>query len=177
MGVGARNDLGGHQSFARKMTWKLPDESIFFSVQIEVTSKKKKKKKGLHSNWAAFSVQIVVTSKKKKKRSSLKLSRFFCPDCGNLQKKKIFTHLETVFVSSVRNILRSKLTQTTWNCPKFWRNIAQKIWNCPKFWRKIAQNTCNCPKFGHLTPTGGGPVPPGPPTSYAYGQGQEGSLC
>ena len=62
MSVGAQNDLGGHQTFARKMTRKLPDKSIAYSVQIE------------------------VTSKKKKKRSSLKLSRFFCPNCADLQK-------------------------------------------------------------------------------------------
>ena len=54
LGVGAQNDLGGHQSFARKMTSKLPDKSTVFSVQIEMTSEKKK-------------------------RSSLKLRRFFCP--------------------------------------------------------------------------------------------------
>ena len=54
MGVEAQNDLGGHQSLARKMTWKLPDKSIVFSVQIEVISKKKK---GLHSHWDGFSVQ------------------------------------------------------------------------------------------------------------------------
>ena len=33
----------GNQSCAQKMTWKLPDKSIVFSVQIEVTSKKKKR--------------------------------------------------------------------------------------------------------------------------------------
>ena len=63
MGVGAQNDLGGHQSFART---KLPDKSIVFSVQIEVTSK-----------------------------------------------KKVFTHIETVFLSSAWNILLGKLVQTT----------------------------------------------------------------
>ena len=86
-------------------------------------------------------------------------------------KKKVFTHIKTVFLSSARKILLGKLVQMTYNCPKFWRNIAQKIWNRPKFWRKIAQNIWNCPKFcpkvGYLTTTGG-PVPPCPPTSYAY---------
>ena len=143
MGVGAQNDLGGHQSFARRMTWKLLDKSIVFSVQIEVISKKK--------------------------RPSLKLRRYFCPNCGNLKKKKkkkvfthiwkiisvqievtskkkkVFTHIETVILSSAQNILLGKLAQTTWNCPKFWRKIAQKIWNRPKFWCKIAQNIWNCP--------------------------------
>ena len=150
MGVGVQNGLWAHQSFARKMTWKLPDKLIVFSVQIEVTSKKKKiytqieplflsemwwppKKKGLHSNWTAISVQNVVTSKKK--RSTLKLNCYFCPNCGDLQRP----HLETVFLSSVRKILRGKLAQTTWNCPKF------------------------CPKFGYLTPTEGASAPP-PPT-------------
>ena len=32
MGVGAQNDLGGYQSFARKLTWKLPDKSIALKV-------------------------------------------------------------------------------------------------------------------------------------------------
>ena len=40
------------------------------------------------TNQSFFSVQIEVTSKKQKKRSSLKLSRFFCPDGGDLQRKK-----------------------------------------------------------------------------------------
>ena len=75
LGVGAQNDLGGHQSFARKMTSKLPDKSIVFSVQIEMTSEKKK--------------------------------------------KKVFTQIETVFLSSARNILLGTLAQTTLNCPKF----------------------------------------------------------
>ena len=178
MDVGVQNDLWAHQSFARKMTWKLPDKLIVFfcpnwgdlqkkkdlhsnwtaiSVQNVVTSKKKKK--GLHSNWTAISVQNVVTSKKKK--STLKLNRYFCPNCGDLQRP----HFETVFLSSVRKIWRGKLAQTAWNCPKFWRIIAQKIWNCPKFWRKIVIWNCPkfCPKFGHLTPTEGASAPP-PPT-------------
>ena len=98
----------------------------------------------------------------KKKRSTLKLNRYFCPNCGDFQRP----HLETVFSSSVRKILRGKLAQTTWNYPKFWRIIAQKIWNCPKFWRKIVIWNCPkfCPKFGHLTPTEGASVPPPPPT-------------
>ena len=62
MAVGAQNDLGGHQTFARKMTWCiefLHEKSIGFSVEIEVffqkKKKKKKKKKGLHWNWDGFS--------------------------------------------------------------------------------------------------------------------------
>ena len=41
MSVGAQNDLGGHQSFARKMTSSCLTNRSFFSVQIAVTSKKK----------------------------------------------------------------------------------------------------------------------------------------
>ena len=42
MGVGAQKDLGGHQTFARKMTLNFAWKAIGFSVQIKVTSKKKK---------------------------------------------------------------------------------------------------------------------------------------
>ena len=94
------------------------------------------KTKDFHSNWDSFSVKIKVISKKK---------------------KKVFTHVETVFLSSARNSLVSKLARTTWTCPRFWRKIAQIIQNCPKFWLL---------KFWHQP---GGPVPPGLPTSYAYG--------
>ena len=106
--------------------------------------------------------------------SCLTNQSFFLSKLRWSPKKKVFTHLETVFLFSVRHILRGKLAQTTWNCPKFWRNIVQKIWNCSKFWCKIAQNIWNCPKFcskfGHLTPTLDTlhqRLPP-PPTSYAY---------
>ena len=116
MGVGAQNDLGGHQSFARKMTWKLPDKSIVF----------------------------------------------FCQNKGDLQKKKVFTHVETVFLFSARNIfLVGKLARTTWTCPKFWRKIAQKDMKLPEI---LTQNRPKfCSKFRHLTSTGGAGAPP-PPT-------------
>ena len=83
MGVGAQKDLGGHQTFDRKMTLNFARKAIGFSVQIKVTFKKKKKKifteietvflpelrwppkKGLHWNWDGFSAQMEVTSKKK----------------------------------------------------------------------------------------------------------------
>ena len=152
MGVEAQNDLGGHESFAQKMTWKLPDKSIFFLSKLRWSQKKTKKR--LHSaDW----------------------DNYFCPNWGDLKKKKkVFTHIDTVFLFSPRNILVGKLAQMTWNCPKFWRKIAETIWNRPKFWRKIAQNIWNCPKFWdtlHQPGGGGGPLPPGPPTSYAYATG------
>ena len=44
MGVGAQKDLGGHQTFAQKMTLNsVARKAIGFSVQIKVTSKQKKK--------------------------------------------------------------------------------------------------------------------------------------
>ena len=55
MGVGALKDLGGHQTFARKMILNFVGKAINFSVQIKVTTKKKK---GLHWNWDGFSVWI-----------------------------------------------------------------------------------------------------------------------
>ena len=42
MGVVAQKDLGEHQTFARKMTLNFARKVIGFSVQIKVTSKKKK---------------------------------------------------------------------------------------------------------------------------------------
>ena len=45
MGVGAQKDLGGHQTFARKMTLNFIRKAIGFSVEIMVTSKKKLKTK------------------------------------------------------------------------------------------------------------------------------------
>ena len=45
MGVGAQNDLGGYQTFARKMTLNFARKEIDFADQVKVTSKKKKKKK------------------------------------------------------------------------------------------------------------------------------------
>ena len=41
MGEGAQKDLGGHQTFARKMTVNFARKAIGFSVQIKVISKKK----------------------------------------------------------------------------------------------------------------------------------------
>ena len=51
MDVGAQKNLGGHQTFARKMRSNFARKAIGFSV-------------------------VKVTSKKKKKRSSLKIRRF-----------------------------------------------------------------------------------------------------
>ena len=110
MGIGAQNDLGRHQNFVRKLTWKLPDKSIVFSVQIKVISQKK----GFHTCWDGFFVQ----------RSEY----FSGQTCLN-----------------------------DMNLPKI------LMQSSPKFWLKIAQNVWNCSKFRHLTPTGGGPVPFGPP--------------
>ena len=42
MGVVAQKDLGENQTFARKMTLNFARKVIGFSVQIKVTSKKKK---------------------------------------------------------------------------------------------------------------------------------------
>ena len=42
MGVGAQKDLGGHQTFARKMTLNFSRKVISFSVHIKVISKKKR---------------------------------------------------------------------------------------------------------------------------------------
>ena len=80
MAVGAQNDLGGTKLLPEKwldaLRFSVKIETVF-SAQIKVSSKKKKKKKGLHWNFNGFSVQIEVFSKKKKKkRSSLKLQRF-----------------------------------------------------------------------------------------------------
>ena len=57
MGVGSQKDLGGHQTFAQKMTLNFVRKAIGFSVQII---------KGLHWNKDGFSVRIEVTSEKKK---------------------------------------------------------------------------------------------------------------
>ena len=43
MGVEAQKDLGGRQTFARKMTLNFARKAIGFSVQIKVTSKNKKR--------------------------------------------------------------------------------------------------------------------------------------
>ena len=65
---------GGAPKFCLKNDLKmLPDQSIVFSVQID------------------------VTSKKKKKRSSLKLSRFFHPICDDLQEKRSSLTLRRFF--------------------------------------------------------------------------------
>ena len=85
MAVGAQNDLGGQQTFARKMTWCIAflcQNWDGFSAQIKVFSKKKKKKKKkkvFTEIWTVFPVQMKVFSKKKKK------------------KKKVFTETKTVF--------------------------------------------------------------------------------
>ena len=125
MGVEAQNDLGGHQSFARKITSKLPHKSIVSSAQIVVTSKKKK--------------------------------------------KKVFTHLETVFLSSVRNILRGKLAQRHEIAQNFDAILPKKYEVARKFDAKspkiyeIAQNldTLHQP---------GGQYPPGPPPPTPMGR-------
>ena len=142
MGVGAQNDLGGHQSFARKMSWKLLDKSIVFRFFCP--------------NWGGL-------QKKKKKKVFTQIETVFLSKLWWSQKKKVFTHIETVFLSSAWNILLSKLAQTTWHCPKFWRKIAQKIRNRPKFWRKIAKIHEIAQNFDTLhQPTGGAVPPPAP---------------
>ena len=142
MGVGAQNDLGGTKVLPEEWLESCLTNQSFFLSKLRWSPKKK----GFHSNWDGISVQIVVISKKKKKEGLHSyLEDYFCPNWGDLQKKMVFTHIETVFLSSAQNILLGKLAQTTWNCPKFWRKIAQKIWNRPKFWCKIAQNIWNCP--------------------------------
>ena len=94
------------------------NSNVFFA-QIQVVSKKKKKKKVFTKIESDFSAEIgnsnvffaqiqVVSKKKKKKRSSPKLrlifrpkseiQTFFRPNSGGLQKKKkVFTKIETDF--------------------------------------------------------------------------------
>ena len=144
MGVGAQNDLGGHQSFARKMTWKLPDKSIVFSVQIEVTSKKK----GLHPNWAAFSVQNEVTSKKKKKGLHSNWAAF------SVQKKKRSSLTLGQFFYAAFGIFYEA------SLPKRHAIVQNFDPKSPKIY-EIAQN------FAQNLDTLHQPAPP-PPTSYAY---------
>ena len=61
MGVGAHNDFGRHQTFARKMT-----KSIGFSVQFQMISKKKYK--GLFTDIGTVFLSILRRSLKKKKK-------------------------------------------------------------------------------------------------------------
>ena len=61
MGVGAQKNLGGHQTFAWKMTLNFAQFLIGFSVQIKVTSKKKK---SLHWNWDSLMSTIANLPKK-----------------------------------------------------------------------------------------------------------------
>ena len=99
MAVGAQNDLGGQQTFARKMIWCIAflcqNWDGFFCPNWGVLQKKKvfpeiwtvflskfrcspKKKKGLPWNLNGFSVQMFSKiKKKKKKRSAPKLRRYF----------------------------------------------------------------------------------------------------
>ena len=86
MAVGAQNDLGGQQTFARKMIWCIAflcqNWDGFFCPNWGVLQKKKV----FPEIWTVF------LSKKrcspKKKRSFLKFEQFFCPNKGVLQKKK-----------------------------------------------------------------------------------------
>ena len=150
MGVGAQNDLGGHRSFARKMTWKLPDKLIIFSVQIEVTSKTKTKKKVFTQIEPVFQFNLWWS-----------------------QKKMFFTRIETVFLSSARNILLGKLAQTTEISQNFDAILPKKYeiaWNfdakLPKIY-EIAQNFARNLDTLHQPRS---QCPPAPsPTSYAYG--------
>ena len=112
MGVGAQNNLGGHESFARKMIWKLPDKSIFFLSELR---------------WSP--------------------------------KKKVFTQIETVFLSSARNILVGKFAQNfDAKLPKQYK-IARKFdAKSPKIY-EIAQNFVRNPPYTNR----GGQCPPAPP--------------
>ena len=71
MAVGAQNDLGGQQTFARNMTWCIAflcqNWDGFYS-QMEVFSTE---------IWTVFLSKLGCSPKKKKKMSSLKLKRFF----------------------------------------------------------------------------------------------------
>ena len=73
MAVGAQNDLGGQQTFARKMTWCIAflcqnwDGFILPKLRCSPKKKKKKKKKKVFPEiWTVFPVQMKVFSKKKK---------------------------------------------------------------------------------------------------------------
>ena len=96
MGVGAQNDLGGYQSFAQKLTWKLPDQINRFFCPNK--GDLQTKKKGLHSCWEGFFVQ----------RSEY-FSGQTCPNDMNLPK---------ILTQNCPKFWR-KIAQNIWNCPKF----------------------------------------------------------
>ena len=83
MGVGAQDDLGGHQTFARKMTCfsEIGFETVF-SVQVKVIPKQKKRSSLKLRRFFLAKFGWYPT-----KKVSLKLRRFFCPNLGDLQKK------------------------------------------------------------------------------------------
>ena len=113
MGVGAQNYLVEHQSFARKMTWKLPDKSIVFFVKLRWPPKQKEKKgftqiepvflqicgdlqkktkKVLHSHWDGFCVQRLEYFTRQTCPNDMKLPKIlmqYCPK--NMKSPEILT--------------------------------------------------------------------------------------
>ena len=95
MGVGAQNDLGGTKVLPENWLESCQTNQSFFCPKK--SDLKKNKKKDLHSNWDSYSVQVKV-----------------------LSKKKVFTQIETVFLSKWRcspKKKRSSLKLRQFFCP------------------------------------------------------------
>ena len=103
MAVGAQNDLGGQQTFARKMIW-----CIAFLCQ----------------NWDGFFCPNWGVLQKK--RSFLKFERFFCPKKGVLQKKRSFLKFEQFFCPN-KGVLQKKKKKKVFN--RNWDGILAMV--CP----------------------------------------------
>ena len=150
MAVGAQNDLGGQQTFARKMTW-----CIAFLCQ----------------NWDGyFCPNWGVLQKKKKKRSFPKFERFFCPNEGVLQKKKkkkkVLPEIWTVFLSKWRSSPKKKKKK---GLHRIWDGILAMV--CPNIQTICPNKQTICPNFRRFSTfwtEWGGDRPPCPPASYGY---------
>ena len=142
MGVESQYDLGGTKVLPEKLLESCQTNQLFFLSKLR------------------------CPPKKRKKRSLLKLSRFFCTNCGDLKKKKkkkVFNHIETfIFVQ------RSEYF--TANLPER-HEIAQNFDAILPKEYEIARNfEAKSPKIYEIAlDTVHQPGGPLPPTSYAYG--------
>ena len=89
MCVVAQKDLGEHQILPKKITLNFARKVIGFSIQIKVTSKKKK---GLHWNWdGLMNIELpeILTQTYPKNMKLPKILMQYCPN--NIKMPKIST--------------------------------------------------------------------------------------
>ena len=144
MGVGPQYDLGG--------TKVLP-EKLLESCQ---------------TNQSFFLSKLRCPPKKRKKRSLLKFSRFFCTNCGDLQKNKNKKKRSSItlrwFFCPALGIFNRQTCPNDMKLPKILTQYCPKNMKSPEISKQNRPKNMKLPWTPYTNP--GGRCPP---TSYAYG--------